>query len=350
MSRSTRIADSPVGSMVICRPSRSRAAGVAFCTVSMTWNSGWRASDRSGASTSTSRSNGTSWCSSAASAGLAHPASSSANDGSPDRSVRITSVLTKNPTRSSSASSVRPATGRPDRDVGPRAEPGQQHRQRGLHHHEHRHAVLPGQRGQRRRASAGTCSGTVCPRWLGTAGRAGRPAAASSCGAPGQRLPPARHLPGQHAVRVVLVARAAPAATARSPRTAPAAAPTPAPARAPRRVGHRDIPRQRPHRPAIRRDVVDHHHQHVLPRPGASSRARTGTSAARSNGSPVSRPDLPGELVLGDATTSSTSAAVGYGDDLLVRARPARGEHASAAPRGGRAHRRARPAARRCPA
>ena len=40
-------------------------------------------------------------------------ASSSVNVGSPDTSVRSTSVLTKNPTRSSSASSVRPAIGEP---------------------------------------------------------------------------------------------------------------------------------------------------------------------------------------------------------------------------------------------
>ena len=42
------------------RPGRPAAAGALFCTVSMTWNSGWRASDRSGARSSTSRSNGTS--------------------------------------------------------------------------------------------------------------------------------------------------------------------------------------------------------------------------------------------------------------------------------------------------
>ena len=34
------------------------SAGALFCSASMTWNSGWRASERAGLSTSTSRSNG----------------------------------------------------------------------------------------------------------------------------------------------------------------------------------------------------------------------------------------------------------------------------------------------------
>ena len=85
--------------------------------------------------------------------------------GPPTRSVRSTSVLTKNPTRSSSASSVRPATGVPSGISVPAAQPGQQHRQRRLHHHEQRHALLPGQprqpRVHRRREPP---AGTACPR------------------------------------------------------------------------------------------------------------------------------------------------------------------------------------------
>ena len=42
------------------RPAAPASPGSLFCTVSITWNSGCRASDRAGASSSTSRSNGTS--------------------------------------------------------------------------------------------------------------------------------------------------------------------------------------------------------------------------------------------------------------------------------------------------
>ncbi|GLY85081.1 hypothetical protein Airi02_030100 [Actinoallomurus iriomotensis] len=41
-------------------PGRSSSAGVLFCSVTITWNSGCRASDRTGANSSTRRSNGTS--------------------------------------------------------------------------------------------------------------------------------------------------------------------------------------------------------------------------------------------------------------------------------------------------
>ena len=62
-SRSNLACARPVGTGVAVTSGRSaaRAATVPmFCKVSITWNSGWRASDRSGATTSTSRSNGTS--------------------------------------------------------------------------------------------------------------------------------------------------------------------------------------------------------------------------------------------------------------------------------------------------
>src|ERR1700737_4843887 len=41
-------------------PLTSNTAGAVFCSTSITWNSGWRESDRAGLSSSTSRSNGTS--------------------------------------------------------------------------------------------------------------------------------------------------------------------------------------------------------------------------------------------------------------------------------------------------
>ena len=62
--------------------------------------------------------------------------------GSPARSTRNTSVLTKNPTSSSSAGSLRPAIGNPTATSAAGAEPRQQHRQGGLHHHEAGRVVL----------------------------------------------------------------------------------------------------------------------------------------------------------------------------------------------------------------
>ena len=60
-SRSNFAAGVLTGSAPARTPGRPNEAGALFCTVSMTWNSGWRVSDRVGAKTSTRRSNGTSW-------------------------------------------------------------------------------------------------------------------------------------------------------------------------------------------------------------------------------------------------------------------------------------------------
>ena len=125
--------------------------------------------------------------------------SSWVNSGSPDTSVRRTSVLTKNPTRSSRAASVRPGDRGPDRDVGARAQPGQQHGQRGLHHHEQRHALLTGQAGEPLGAPRpGARSGTRAPAVAGH--RRARPVGRQGQlrRRPGQRVPPARQ-PGRTA-------------------------------------------------------------------------------------------------------------------------------------------------------
>src|SRR6059036_2963371 len=49
------------GSMLALSPASSSCTGALFCNTSITWNSGWCDSDRAGLSTSTSRSNGSSW-------------------------------------------------------------------------------------------------------------------------------------------------------------------------------------------------------------------------------------------------------------------------------------------------
>ena len=49
------------GSKPVLSPGSSRLTSALFCSTSITWNSGWRASERAGLITSTSRSNGSSW-------------------------------------------------------------------------------------------------------------------------------------------------------------------------------------------------------------------------------------------------------------------------------------------------
>src|SRR5713101_4832891 len=101
------------GSMLALSPESSNCTGALFCNASITWNSGWCDSDRAGLSTSTSRSNGTSWWLYADRLLARTRPIRSKKLGFPDVSVRSTSVFTKNPIRSSSALSVRPAIGLP---------------------------------------------------------------------------------------------------------------------------------------------------------------------------------------------------------------------------------------------
>ena len=171
----------------------------------------------------------------------------------------------------------------------------------GLDHHEQRHALLAGQRRQPPRAPGRDLQRHRVTRggWApaGGAGRPAAPAPPASRPAPAATTPPAApaRCPGRPD------RPAAPAARSRNRRTAPAAAPSPAPG--PRRraaYAHRQVPRQDPGRPAIGGDVMHHQHQHMLARgPAASSRARTGTSAARSNGSAAIPATTRGQVLLG---------------------------------------------------
>src|SRR5262245_31285854 len=101
------------GSTLTLSPSSSSCAGALFCNANITWNSGWCANERAGLSASTSRSNGSSWWLYAERLLARTRPIRSRKLGWPDVSVRSTSVLTKNPTKSSSARSVRPAIGLP---------------------------------------------------------------------------------------------------------------------------------------------------------------------------------------------------------------------------------------------
>ena len=170
----------------------------------MTWNSGWRDGDRCrGQLLDQPLERHVLVVQRAQPVSRTRP-SSSANAGSPDRSVRSTRVLTKNPTRSSSASSVRPATGGADRDVGPRAPSRDSSTaSAGLQHHEQRHALLAGQRGQPPRAASapGRQRHRVRRGGWRPAGRGRSAGSASSGGAPASACRqyatwPASRLPG----------------------------------------------------------------------------------------------------------------------------------------------------------
>ena len=223
--------------------------------------------------------------------------------GSPDRSVRSTRVLTKNPTRSSSASSVRPATGDADRDV--RAAPSRDSStaSAACSTMNRRGPGVAGQLGKARvQRPRRTAEGARHRRggWR-TPGRGRSVGSSSSSGSAGQLLSPVAScrratLSGSSARR-----RAARAATARSPRTAPAAAAhVRRPPAAPRRVGGHEVAQQRRHRPAVAGDVVHHQQQHVLVAGRARTASRRSAAARR-----------PGRSAWSAARRSAASSRVG---------------------------------------
>ena len=112
--RSNFAVDDGTGTVVTTRSANSNTAFALFCSASITWKSGFRARERAGLTFSTTCSNGTSWLAWAIRLTSRTRATSSRKSGSPAVSVRSTSVFTKNPTSSSSASSVRPAIGVPN--------------------------------------------------------------------------------------------------------------------------------------------------------------------------------------------------------------------------------------------
>ncbi len=92
------------------RPGRANSARGVFCSTTMACTSGVRLGSRSGASASTRRLNGTSWWAKASRTVVRTRASSSSKESARSMRVRRTTVLTKKPTRSSSAASSRPET------------------------------------------------------------------------------------------------------------------------------------------------------------------------------------------------------------------------------------------------
>ncbi len=166
------------------KPGSSRPAAALFCTVSSTWTSGCRAKERSGARTSTRCSNGTSWWSRAWRLSSRTRVSSSLKEGLPLRSVRRTNVLTKKPTSSSRALSVRPATAVP---IGMSSPAPSRDSSTANAVCTTMNMLVPPARQTAANfswTSAGIFSGIVWPRCEATGGRAWSMGRASSCGAP----------------------------------------------------------------------------------------------------------------------------------------------------------------------
>ncbi|ODA69197.1 hypothetical protein APS67_006647 [Streptomyces sp. AVP053U2] len=160
-----------------------------------------------------------------------------------------------------------------DRDVGTGAQPGQEHGQCGLEHHEGGDALGAGHvqqtgvdlRGHRERRGVPAVRGDGGTRVVEGQGQLLR--------RPGEDLAPVLHLTGDQAVGVGLVAEqlALPQRVVRVLHRQ--RLPLRGPARAARLVRHGQVTGQRPGRPAVTRDVVDDHDEDVLvgrdgPQPG----------------------------------------------------------------------------------
>ena len=213
------------------RPGRGSDGAALFCTATMTWNSGWRASDRSGASTSTRCSNGTSWWSKASRARSRGPGPGPARTWGRRRcrcAARACSRRTRpgrpGPRRSG------PPTGAPSGMSVAGAEPGQQRGHGRVHDHEQGVPREPGPARPGRRA--GRRATAQVGRVAAVAGR-GRPGPGTRQGqfgrAAGQGAPPVRRSARSAGCPGRRRRRAGRAATARSRRTGPAAASSPGP-------------------------------------------------------------------------------------------------------------------------
>ena len=233
--------------------------------------------------------------------GLPHPPQQLAEAGSPARSARSTSVLTKKPISASISAARAPG----DRGCPPprprcRAYCGQQHLEGGQQHHEQRGALAAAPAPAAARAAPRRArTDSRAPRYVCTAGRGRSVGSSSSAGAPASCSLPVRQLPAP-APRP----RSYRAARPRSRRTAPAApaAATRAPRGTPRTAPQ--LADEHAHGPAVADDVVHRTAAARGPRrpAAAAPRAKSGP-AARSNGrrasSPARRADLRLALLVG---------------------------------------------------
>ena len=166
---------------------------------------------------------------------------------------------------------------------------------------------------------------------------------------PGQRVPPPRHLPGQHAARIVLVTKQLSlpdgvVGVLHRQRRPPRRRPGP-----PGRVRRVEVPGQRcPSTSRRWRCGGCTSTSTCASGPAASSRARTGMSAARSNGCAAIARHRRGQLLLCQLGDLQVPAQLGWSPGPAGTAgRQQRRATRCAAPRAARSHHPARPPARR---
>jgi hypothetical protein len=205
-----------------------------------------------------------------------------------------------------------------DRDVGARAEPGQRHCEGGLQRGEERHAL-----GERDVREAPVHGGGEFE------GDGVTPVAEDGRTPPvvrqfqllryaGQCPPPVGDLAGEQAVGVAVVAEqfALPQRVVRvlHGQRLPLGRPAPAPGG----VRDREVPGQGAHRPAVARDVVDDHDEHVLVGRGREQPGLDGHFGGEIEGVPAGCGDPPVEAGRGDVVRLQVPVQVGGLQDVLV--------------------------------
>ena len=157
-----------------------------------------------------------------------------------------------------------PSDREPHRHIRTRAEPGQQHRQGGLNHHETGRIVRAShvsnpllQLGGPVEAQTGAA--LVSHRWVRPIG-----GQLHTLGHPGQRIPPVRQLRGDQAVPVVQITKLRALPQRVIDVLHRQIGPIRGLPRTPARIGHAKIVHQRGDRQAVGGDMVRHGHQHVF--------------------------------------------------------------------------------------
>ena len=153
-----------------------------------------------------------------------------------------------------------------DGDVGGARQPGQQHRERTVQQHEHRHVVRAGQIRQRR--VGGGVDGERHPTATMRLHRGPRPVRGQRqlVRQPGQCLRPVGQLTRGERLRIGFVAEQLVLPQREVGVLDRQRRPVRCRAGPPRGVGDHDVAGQRRERPTVAGDVVQHHHEHVLVR------------------------------------------------------------------------------------
>ncbi len=208
---------------------------------------------------------------------------------------------------------------RPDRDVGARAEPRQQHGERGLEHHEHGDALRP-----RHLAQPGVHLGrhlhghrvaAVCGHERARMVEGQRQLLRGA----GQRLPPVGDLPGQDAARVPFVAEQVPLPQGVVGVLERQRRPGRRPAGAARGVGGGQVAGQRAGGGAVAGDVVDRHGQDVLVGGEAEQPGPQGHLAGQVEHVPGGGGDRLVQLPSREVGDRQLKRRLRRRDDLLVR-------------------------------